>query len=265
MTYTPIPQGTEPWDEQVNGAFIDQDQRIDANAAAIISANDSIGVLNDGLAGVNDDIAGIDDEISDIQDVNGQQWNEITINRGNIAKVNDFVPFDYGLVAWTYDPVTASSTLNIPVGILQMCRVNIKTAATISTLGVGVNTAATNFTTGNLLGLYDQSGTLLGQTAEQATNWGTTGWRPDSLLTPVDIDPGNYYLAVLANYSTGTALNLIRGSNLGAGPEGQLVNLGLSNAEARFATFGSGLTALPATIDMSTRAANRTAWWLTAS
>lgn len=35
MTYTPIPDGTTPWGDQVNAAFTDQDSRITTNTAAI--------------------------------------------------------------------------------------------------------------------------------------------------------------------------------------------------------------------------------------
>jgi hypothetical protein len=38
MTYVPIPAGTPDWDVPVNAAFVDQDGRITANAAAIVTA-----------------------------------------------------------------------------------------------------------------------------------------------------------------------------------------------------------------------------------
>lgn len=45
MTYVPIPHGEEDWDQPVNGAFVDQNNRIDSNAGAIVALNVTTGSL----------------------------------------------------------------------------------------------------------------------------------------------------------------------------------------------------------------------------
>lgn len=230
MTYVPIPRGTEPWDEQVNAAFTDQDSRIDVNAAAITS-------------------------------LNGQ----VATNTAAILTKTDFTPSDYGLAAWSYDPIAPSGQLVVPAGTVNMIKVKVTQPATITTMGLGVSVVGAAYTAGqNFIGLYDSNGTRLGQSTDQSTNWATSGWRRATLTAPVPVTPGFYYLSFLANF-TSTAPQFIRGSNLTATPTGELVNLTLGPAVARVSTFGSGLTALPASINMATRTISNTSWWLTAS
>lgn len=74
MAFTPIPKGTENWDQPVNAAFQGQDARITENS----------------------------ERIDDVVTVNGQQWFEITRNRESISALEGrlapgvHIPADWG-------------------------------------------------------------------------------------------------------------------------------------------------------------------------
>lgn len=234
MAYTPIPKGTDPWDVQVNGAFTDQDNRITTNA----------------------------NDIAAIQVVNGQQWNEITINRNNISalRASGGLPQDYGIISWPYDPATAAAGVTPASGTVIMTKLWIP-AGTVSAVGVSINTAAVTPTANqNFMGLYDASGTRLGITADQSTNWLSTGYQQPALTSPVTIaTSGFYYVAFLSNGATPASLT--RGSNNSVAPS----NLNLTAANARFTNGPAGQTSLPASIVMASRTPTSQSYWMTAA
>jgi hypothetical protein len=230
MSYTPIPKGTDPWDVQVNTAFADQDSRIDVNT----------------------------NDIAAVVDVNNQQWNEITINRDAIARVrvDGMMPSDYGLLSWVYDIAVAGAATAPVSGTIYMIKVYIN-AGTVSALGVNVSTIGSGLVAGqSFLGLYSATGSLLGVTADQSVAFTTTGYKQPTLVTPVVVTSGYYYVAFVTNGATPPAF--IRGSNFTAGAS--LINLNLTPADARFTTAGTGTT-LPASITLASRTTIITAFW----
>jgi len=222
MTYVPIPKGTEPWDQQVNDAFADQDSRIDVNAAAI-AAN----------------AASIATNTADIDNLEG------------LINANDV-----GLLHWTYDPSAPSGTTGPTAGTITMIKVKLGKAATVSNILMAVSGAGVGLTAGqNFAGLYDGAGNRLTQTADQTTAWGTNGLKTMA-VTPVDLGAGFYYVAYLSNGATPPVIT--RGSNITASPA--IGNIDAAPATARWATAGTGTT-LPATINMATRTPITTTFW----
>lgn len=204
MAFTPIPKGTPNWDVPVNDAFTAQDSRI-----------------------------------TDTEDVNDQQWFEITQNRDGLAAISDWQPADNQILSWTIDPALASGSVATTSGAVALGQIVVKVNAVVNTLYAGL-TASTTTATAGYMGIYDAAGTLLGQTANQAATWnGTTGPMAVPLTAPVSLTPGKYYIALLINAAaTGTWLR-------GAGGGSNWANLPIAGAQ-RFGNTGAGLSALPA-------------------
>lgn len=204
MAYTPIPKGTPDWDVPVNAAFTAQDSRI-----------------------------------TDTEDVNDQQWFEITQNRNNLAGISDWQPADNNVLSWTLDPGLASGSVAPTSGAVALGQVTVKVNAVVNTLYAGQTNPTTTATAG-YMGIYDAAGTLLGQSADQSAAWnGGSGPLAVPLTAPVNLVPGKYYIALLINAAaTGTWLR-------GAGGASNWSNLPIVGAQ-RFGNFGAGLTALPA-------------------
>lgn len=235
MAYTPIPKGTDPWDEQVNNAFTDQDIRITQNAA----------------------------DIDAVEIVNGQQWNDITINRNNIAmlRAGGGMPADYGLQNWSYDPSQVINNVAPTSGQVVMTKMYLH-AGTVTAVGCNIGAAGVGLTVNqNFMGLYDQSGNLLGTTADQSTNWLSIGYKQMALVAPATIpSAGFYYAAFLSNTAT-TVASLTRASNVASSTT--FVNLNLSADQARYATGPTGQATLPASITMSARTPVAQTYWMT--
>ncbi|MFC8490717.1 hypothetical protein ACFUJU_07905 [Streptomyces sp. NPDC057235] len=191
------------------------------------------------------------------------QDSRITTAVSRIATVEsklDYNPGDQTLLAWTFDPATnITAQTALTSGQLYMVRLPIRTAATISTVVVPVGTAGSSLTAGqSLVGLYDQTGTLLGQSADQSASWTSTGVKNVSLTSPVSVSAGYYVVAIM---STGTTPpSIFRGSNASIGAA--FPNVGLSTENSRFAVHGAGLTALPSSVSMGSRTPTTGAVWV---
>lgn len=113
-------------------------------------------------------------------------------------------PSDSGLIAWAYDPVSASSASNQPAAG-QVVGVKMRVpAGTITNLWVGLNSAGSGLTAGqNFAGLYNSAGTLLSATADQSTAW-TSGFTAVSMaLTAAQVVAAGYvYVCWFANGTT---------------------------------------------------------------
>lgn len=101
-------------------------------------------------------------------------------------------------------------------------------------------------------------GTLIGTSADQSAAYASTGAKT-AALTPVagqslTIPAGSFvYVAFLCNATTPPTL-------WRAGSQNAANNIGLTAGSYRFASIGSGLTALPASITLAS-AASVSAFW----
>jgi hypothetical protein len=178
---------------------------------------------------------------------------------------------DLGYAAVAFDPAfqTSTGTANlITAGTLNLIGLQLRIPATIADLDLWVIGAGAGLTTG-LAGLYNSAGTLLGHTGSQ-----TSGWATASTTGPVqlaltaqatnsltDLVPGLYWVGLLAAGTTMPSFSQAPGSAAGSG---NVVTNGriASAAVARYATNGSGLSALPTSITPSGFTQSHVAaWW----
>ncbi len=169
-----------------------------------------------------------------------------------------WLPYDHGLISWSFDPATINATAIIPTsGQLNLIKLHIPVAATITNVIFSISTLGSGLTSGdNFAALYNGSGSLLSATADQTNNWqspGTTGVKIMPLTSAQPVTAGDYYLAF---YSVGTTLPTLRTG----GNAGSIANANLSLANSRFATANTGLTtAMPGTL--AAIAAQAVSWW----
>jgi hypothetical protein len=152
-------------------------------------------------------------------------------------------PTDQGLLAWSLDAAMLRQQFSPNAGVIYLARMELRRAATISTVAAGVATSGSGVSNG-YLGLYDSTGTLLASTVAQSFD--TIGYWPAALTSAISNAPaGLYWVALLIG--SATSFPLFFAQNKGA-IWLQIVNANLPAATSRFATNGSGLSALPAHI-----------------
>jgi len=189
-------------------------------------------------------------------------------NSGRAAPANHAHPRTYwtasdqNLVTWTMDVAVATANSILPAaGTLYAFRVHVPVAATVRNILAAITNAGSGLRSGQCFaGLWNASSrALVGATADQSTNWSTTGLKTMPLSgNGVNLAAGDYYVGLYAN---GTTLpNFIRGNNQVGGA---LLNAGMS-ADFRVAMANTGLTGAPPST-LGTLTAANTAWWLALS
>lgn len=165
----------------------------------------------------------------------------------------------HGLVAESQDPATLLGTsLPLATGVVHLVRVHVPAGGTANSVLAYVTTGGVALTSGQCFaGLYSVSGstaTRIGVTADQAAAWGSTGVKTMALTAPVAVSAATDYLvAFLANGGTGPALR--------AGDSVLGVNIGLAAPNLRYSTSGTGLTALPSSINIGAASALAAAYF----
>lgn len=164
------------------------------------------------------------------------------------------LPISHGLTAWTYDPVSVLSGKLGVAGTLYLAAMYVPTATTITKLVWGNNTvgvapvAAQNF-----IGLYDSTGNRLASINVDARVT-TTGTFIETIPS-TSLQPGMYWMAYLFN--AGTMPAIYRANDLNA----TLGSINEGAAMLRFATNGTGLTTLPATITPASNSIAQFTYW----
>lgn len=152
-------------------------------------------------------------------------------------------PSDHGLIAWSSDPNYASATSAAVNGSLYLAAVYLRSAATISKVWWIHTTAGASATAGqSFAGLYNSTGDRLssvGIDSQVVAN----GPQSPSLSTPQTVPAGRYWVALLLNAGTPPVLARTSGASATAN------NLNLSAASLRYAVNGTGLTAMPSSIN----------------
>jgi hypothetical protein len=97
--------------------------------------------------------------------------------------------------------------------------------------------------------VFDQAGNKIGASADQSANWTSTGLKTMALASgPFTGTWPFVYVHIITNGTT----NPIFSKSAGGGGAGPLIaNLGSSGAAIPFATNGTGLTAVPASLTYS--------------
>lgn len=160
----------------------------------------------------------------------------------HIVPPANWVPSDHGLLAWTADPSTASSSATPAAGTLFMVKMKLPTAATVTNMIFHLTAGGSVLTAGqSLAGLYNSSRQLLSGAADQAAAWASAGVKTVALTTPQTLSAGTYYVGFFSNGTTPPTFR----SGITASSAS---NIGLSTANSRFATADTSLTtALPST------------------
>lgn len=240
MSYTPIVRGAENWDEPVNEAFTDQDNRITTNTINIATNTGNISSLTTTVSGhttsINDNTSAISVINSTLDSLERQ-------------------PHERGYKSWTQQPETTQSVGTAPPsGVMRLQRHKIRTAETITNLHVGVLTVGATLTAGqNLMGIYDTAGNLLAQTGDQSVAWTSLGLKTAALTSPLALPAGDFYVGFLSVGTTPPAF--ARGHDNSS----SFINGLTASGQHLYISHGAGLTALPATITLTTTSG--TAFW----
>ena len=174
------------------------------------------------------------------------------------AATPNFIPSDYGYLAWAYDPVTTINSASPTAGKIYVIKCKAITALSISNIHLNVVTAGVGLTSGqNFAALY-QGAAKIGVSADQTTAWGSTGFKTIALSGgPYSVTAGMFQVVFWANASTSTPA-FTRGSAT------TVTNGILSSANARFATADTGITTTgPSTLASLTSL--DTAYWVAVS
>jgi hypothetical protein len=188
---------------------------------------------------------------SGVQTYIGEHTSHMTA--ANVGKFpqHSWTPAELGYQGFPFDTSAMQTGANraLTLGALTLIGVQIRKPCIVSKIDYYVAAAASGATTAeNFVSLYNSAGTLLGYSADQTTNFGSTGFKTATLTAEttgsLSLQPGLYWIGVLTNAST-TAVSLASASpNLAA----QVANGQATAANARHATNGAALTALPTSI-----------------
>jgi hypothetical protein len=199
-----------------------------------------------------------------LDDLQGQitaNGSSIATNTAGIAALQptSFGPVDGGYKAWTFPAEQVIGGGSTPgAGAVTLGRLILNSTQSISSIALYVATGGSGLTSGqNFAGIYNSAGTLVATTADLTTAWGGSGWMNHSLVGgPFNLTQGYYWVAIMSNGTTRPTFGRNSGSLSGA-----LYNGLLSNATLRFATNGTGTTALPSSITPSSNVSNNVPYW----
>ncbi|MGW1673297.1 glycosyl hydrolase family 28-related protein [Streptomyces sp. NPDC002324] len=168
----------------------------------------------------------------------------------------DWQAHEHNLKAWTQDPATCGSTGTVNTsGVLYLSKVVLRSAATVNSVYVTVTSGGAGLTAGqSLVGLYDANGTKVSESADQSAVFNSTGTKNVS-IAPKSLAAGTYYVGVLTNGSTPPSFMR------GGGASGSALNVGLAINAGRFLDYSTGLTSLPASVNLSAANVNASARW----
>jgi hypothetical protein len=163
-------------------------------------------------------------------------------------------PTAHSMIAWTYDPAHCIAGKAGTAQTMYLAAIYVNRSTTATKLYWGINTAGATITAGqNFVGLYNSAGTQLASVGVDARVT-TTG--PFTETISAAVTPGLYWVAFLFNATT--MPQVYRAQDL----NGAFMNLGISSAaNYRFATNGTGLSALPSTITPSSNATAQFSYW----
>jgi len=169
-------------------------------------------------------------------------------------------PVDHGLTGWTFDPAQIQAgTVQPTAGLAQVARIRVLSSV-VSNIHLYLTAGGSNLTAGQCFAaLYNDAGALLGAgavTADQSTNWATSGYKTCALSVAQGVTPYTWY-RVLWWFRGTTGPTLARAADISAA----VLNAGMSAPTLRYSTADAGLTtAAPSNI--GTQTGNPTAWWV---
>lgn len=205
---------------------------------------------------------GLNAALNDLQSQITANGSGVAVNTAGIAALQptNFGALDSGYKAWTFPAEQAGGAGSIPgAGVVTLGKVLVNSAQSVTSVALYVNTGGTGLTSGqNFAGVYNSGGTLVATTADLTAAWAGTGWMAHALSGgPYTLTQGAYWVAIMSNGTTRPTFSR-NASNL----SGALYNGLLANASLRFATNGTGTTALPSLITPSSNSSLNVPYWL---
>jgi len=164
-------------------------------------------------------------------------------------------PHERGYKSWTQQPETTQSVGTAPpTGSMRLQRHKLREPTTITNLHVAVLTVGATLTAGqNLMGIYDTAGNLLAQTGDQSVAWTSLGLKTAALTAPLALPAGDFYVGFLSVGTTPPAF--ARGHDNSS----SFINGLTASGQHLYISHGAGLTALPATVTLTTTSG--TSFW----
>jgi len=151
----------------------------------------------------------------------------------------EWVPSDSTLLGWTYNPGNFhQGTALATQGLLRVWRLKVPVGGSCTNILMcltSVGSALTN----SYAALWNSSGTLIGQTADQSTAWTTASPTLKAMPLvggPYTLAAGDYYVGAWYNGTTGPTF--ARGASL----DDLLLNVGRTAPNFRAATANTSLT-----------------------
>ena len=164
---------------------------------------------------------------------------------------------DYGIQAASFAPVMAQGAFTFPTaGRVEFVKIRLPASASITNIVTMVVTAGGTLTAGQcFMALYTSAGALLGQTADQAAAWASTGIKIMAIAGGAQALPaGFYYVAGWFNGTTGPSPARATATATA------LTNYGLSTPNLVSGNADTAITTTaPATLGTQTGSSNY--WW----
>lgn len=170
-------------------------------------------------------------------------------------------PAAAGFAAWAYDPAMFNAIHAAALGTagsISLIKCPVAAATSCTAVRVWVQNGGLSLTSNqNFAGIYSSTGALIATTADQSTNWASSGVMVDATLTgaPFSIKPPFVWVAVLWNGSS--APSLAATANLTAA----WANGKTTAATARWGILSGPYTALPTVITPATITLTAPQFW----
>lgn len=166
----------------------------------------------------------------------------------DLNKPGSWKPSDSGMLGWTIDPASCSSSSQPSGGVVQVCSLRIEKSGTLSAILMHVQTAGSTLTTGGCwAGLADENNNLLVTTADQKTAWQSVGAKDMALLSGLDVEEGQILKGLFV--SNGTVQPAFSRS---VSYSGTVININHGATNYRFATADTGRTTIPLSLGSQT-------------
>jgi hypothetical protein len=149
-------------------------------------------------------------------------------------------PADYGLIAWSIDPASATAASAFVSGAGKTALLYVPYATPITNILLEITTAGTSLTAGqSFAALYNADGTtLLGQTVDQSTAFASTGTKTMPLATPYVMTAPGLVKVMFWSVFGGTAPQYARVGAVNA----STAVFGRTSTPYRTSTANTGLT-----------------------
>jgi hypothetical protein len=170
------------------------------------------------------------------------------------AAVANYQPADHGYLTWSVDPATAGSSSTPTPGVLYLTEVKVVAAGIVGTIDLNVAAAGVTLS-GCYVSLFNAAGSRIAVSASQASSWESGGAKSVTLGSSPSVSAGKAYVGILIASAT-TPPAISRSST------SVVTNIGRTSAPYRSSAFGSGLSATPTSVTLTSVTAATDAWFV---